>query len=101
MQVIRAPDSLTLRGLGFALSLDEDVYGWNGADLSQSPAAIDWRPTFALHEVNVARPQTFRVAAADNRRYREHDKHDQPRLLMPIRWTIRVALMLLPSWGSL
>ena len=97
IKVFRAGSTLTLRGLGFAQSLDNDFYGWTGRMLSQSPAVLSWQPSFVLKEVHAPDPKSFTGIAQDNSEWQEHDQLDQPRLLMPIRYH---AVMLLHRFAG-
>ena len=97
VKAFRAGGTVTLRGLGFAQSLDREVYGWSGHMLSQSPAVLSWQPSFLLKEVHVSDPKTFTGAAQDNSGWQEHGQLDQPRLLMPIRYPVVSPLGLIAA----
>ena len=84
-----------------------EVWNWSGNHLSQTPAALDWQPTFFLQELaghgnftGMALPNrrvAGRLAAAaqcarqqhdppvPHRLYAEEDAAHEPRLIMPLR----------------
>ena len=56
---------ISLRGIAFAYSLDREVLSWTGSHLSQTPAALDWTPTFFLKELHGS--ATFNGTAEANK----------------------------------
>ena len=86
VKLLHTGATLRLRGIAFALSLDREVWNWSGNHLSQTPAALDWHPTFYLQELLGSGLLTG--VAEPNLPYREVDPERQPRLIMPIRQVV-------------